>query len=58
MNPTVIPTPYPSIMGGNTATYESTPAPKMKGGKRRRQSKRAKKSRTYRKNQRSRKQRR
>ena len=57
MNPTVMPTPYPSIMGGNTARYESTPAPTMKGGKKRAKTDK-KKRRSSRKHRQSRKQRR
>ena len=56
MNSTIIPTPYPRMMGGNTASYESPPTT-MKGGKRKRQSKRQSR-RPCKKNQRSRKQRR
>ncbi len=55
MNSAVIPTPYPSTLGGNAARYESTPAPTMKGGKKRTY---RKKDRTYRKKRQSRKQKR
>ena len=32
----IIPTPYPRMMGGNTATYEQATAQTQKGGKRKR----------------------
>jgi hypothetical protein len=35
MDNNIIPTPYPRMMGGNTATYEHTPT-EQKGGKRKR----------------------
>jgi hypothetical protein len=52
-----MPTPYPRMMGGNAATYESTPTATMKGGKKRAKTDK-KKRRSSRKHRQSRKQRR
>ncbi len=53
----IIPTPYPSTLGGNAARYESTQAPSMKGGKKRAKTDK-KKRRASRKQRQSRKHRR
>lgn len=50
----IIPQPYPRMMGGNIAMYESAPTPMQKGGKRRKQSRRGKQSKRRRQSRRRR----